>query len=133
MSPPPNIADPLMTSTLLGSVASLMTSLLSEKPPMMALILRTTFQSAGTIRVTPPKMHSIVSSVCPSGSVACVRSISVPPKILLILPPLNTWLVTLCFDPLKIFVSLMYPSPVIVASCVQSGVSTGHAFHVLTG
>ena len=33
-------------------------------------------------------------------------------KILLILPPLNTWLVTLCFDPLKILVSLMYPSPV---------------------
>ena len=103
------MAEPLITSS--RSVAVFFTlCLLSTNPPSMELACKLTVQSEGTMILIPPNMHSTSSMFVPGAKVVWVRSSSVPPKTLDILPPLNSPGETLCFPPPNTLSSTIYPA-----------------------
>ena len=103
------MAEPFITSSRSEAVLLILFRL-STNPPSIELVCMFTVQSEGTMMLIPPKIHSISSMFVPGAKVVCVRSSSVPPKTLDILPPLNSPGETLCFPPPKTLSSTIYPS-----------------------
>jgi len=77
----------------------------SENPPSIGVTSITIFQSDGTISETPPKTQAISRNDSPGARDDRVRSISPPPKMDDILPPLKLSLLTILSPPPKICVT----------------------------